>query len=328
MTAIHYLQTDNLVSKLKEVGALIEKDLIQNNGRVSYFANVLDYKVCDPEAWEYKRNELYHYAEVGNWKRNMVNWESRIEQAKYFPLHVINENTVSWESEKDVNEDPLEYMSKALPEDIIRYEAYVNNHFHNGGFFKNKECVTKEGEKVYAVVPHVKSTLIGDAKNGFKRVTLPFVDEQNNSKFVYIYIEEKNINPHGEYISLSKEKANDSDSEEQLDSKKYMRVDITSPIIEVYENGNEDASAPHKDKKPLHYSISSFNFAMRVNLARTVYSCERRNVFTINTESLSNNSPEIDRNNEIEDNEVEDNLSTISHEEEVNTDIDDDLPFC
>lgn len=332
MAVTHYLQTDDLVNKLKEIGVLIEGDLIQKNGRVSHFANVLNYEDCDPEAWDRHRQELYYYAEVGHWKESMVNWENCIEQAKYFPLHVVDENTVSWESEEDANEDPLNYISKALLEDIVGYEAYANGNFLNGGFFKNRECVTKEGEKVFSVVPHVKSTLIGDAKNGFKRVTLPFVDEQNISKFVYIYVEEKNLNPHGKYISLPKDNTEDvsSDSKDQTDSKNvYMRVDITSPIIDVYEDNKEEASAPHKDKKPLQYSISSFNFATRVNLARTVYACEKRNVRNVLgvNPNMDNSSSGFDNSNGIEDNEIEDSLSTISHEE-ANVDIDDDLPFC
>ena len=314
----HYLQgvSGNIVDKLKDKGAIIPKDLVRPNGRVAHYDTVFDYEVCSPENWELQKS-FFIQANVPY---------SYIDQAKYYPIKILENNIIYWESayywksEFDRNEDPVGHISSAFPDEVLAFESYFGDRFDCGYFVKNKDVVTKDGKHIYATIDHVKSSLIGDMGNGSSRIILPYddpklpQDDPNRMRFVSIYTKNENISDFGRYVTM------DNRDEEP---ERYKRIDITTPNIIVYENKKE------KDSSIKKFNVESYRFEVSVNSAREKHSYMKSHemddldIYDGNFGSVSFEDTENSLENTAENMEE----SSFTTNESESWDYDEELPF-
>lgn len=256
---LNYAQCENLVSKLKEKDLIEERELIACPDRKVHFNNVLDYEKCNKEKWLKQRDDFYKEdIEKGLDNKDPL-WKERIEQAKYYPINIVNDDTISWASKWRSNEDPFIYISLALPDEIIAYEATYLGRFSCGTLYKNGDHVAKDGSKVFTTISNVKEHLIKDVGNGSYQVSLPYADpDSDETRFVRIYVKESQIGVSKSYVHLE----NDN-----LDER-YKRIDITTKDVVMYETDRSSGVSKQK--------IDARQFFDGVERARSIYEEKQR----------------------------------------------------
>lgn len=256
---INYAQAKDLVRKLKEKGLIEKQDMISRSGITFHFDMVLNYEKCNQDKWNEQKAKFFQEDKDKGIDVEGDNWEQRIEQEKYYPFSIVDEDTIRWQSRWKPNPDFLDYISLALPDEIIAYEAHYCGRFDCGTFYKNGEYVLEDGQKIFATIPHIKESMIKDVwdRPGSYQISLPYAEpDSDTSRFVRIYVKENQI------IHASESFVKFDNDLVMYPSKEYKEICITSKNVTIYETGRKE-------------QISAKQLYDGVERARSIYSYEK-----------------------------------------------------
>lgn len=142
----HIIYCPGIKTKLIEGGFVSERTLHpRKSGPGKIYPNVLDYSKCNPAEWA---KQLQHVLEAG-----VVDFAERNRDGSYgvrrdftaaeqaelslYPVHFPDDDHVEWYSKWKFNEDPLIYISTALPIEMMHFSAFYEDSFDGSWYVRN-----------------------------------------------------------------------------------------------------------------------------------------------------------------------------------------------
>ena len=155
------LEGKNILDKLIERGVIIPYTF-RYSGRKQHQDYVLDYERCDAEKWAKQKESILEKGvldTIGGVSVRRSYTETEERELGLYPLLIkedSNRNFVGWRSKWAPNDDPAYYISRALPEDILKLRFFYEGRADGSICIKNGEQYSLSGKKAYAVIRHIK----------------------------------------------------------------------------------------------------------------------------------------------------------------------------